>query len=391
MTFKINCIPFLILFSLANCSGDRETEIPENIASVENLEVFELPEQPLQVIQFNREISYGSTEEVIIGQINGIAVDGQKNVYIADDDHVMIHLFDESGTYIQSIGDEGKGPGEFMGMGNLNINHPYLYAQDYRQQRLNLFDLETKAFRKTIKLQSENQKMDELSGFYPMTYTFMPNSDMLLVGFSQSVSMGNIDEDLKIRYYKMNLEGTYVSEKILEVKSSGFLFERTSNSFMVMPSPFGRKAFLNVSSDGTIYKAWSEDFVIYRYNLSGEHLGAWYYSNFSKAPLTLNEALSQRENNETYHRIVKNMDLPETWPAFDKMLIDDQNRLWVAAVVEDKEVYKWWVLDVDGSPLAAFSWPRSRSIEVIKENNVYVKETDDMGLSTIARYEIKGI
>jgi len=390
MSLKFYSIFFSIILILASCSGHNETQLPEHIANIKNLEVFELPEDALLSISFNREISFGSDDEILIGRISSIATDQKANVYIADNEQKTIHLFDEAGTYIQSIGQEGKGPGEFMGIVNLNINPPYIYAHDYRQDRLNLFDLETRTFVKAIKLRSENTTIDIPPRFNPSGYKIIPNSDLLLIPFTQSVSIDQINKERHSLYFKMDLQGNYHPKSVLETKSADYLADRSGDSYMVMSSPFGRKPFTDISSTGTIYTAWSEDFLLYRYNLSGDQLGAWYYSDFKKTSLSQKEALSQRENSETYQRIVKNMDLPKAWPAFDDLLIDDKDRLWIATIVKNKSIYKWWVLDIDGTPLATFTWPRARSIEVIKNGKAYVKETDESDLSTIVRYNIEG-
>ena len=381
----------LLLVFIAGCSGNKDIKIPEQIASIENLKVFELSKNSPRPISFDREISYEAGDEVLIGRINSIAADSRGNLYVADDEQKTIHLFDNNGTYIQSFGKKGKGPGEFLGLNNLSIKAPYLYIHDYRQNRLNLFDLETRNFTKAIKLRSENINIDIPPRFRPSGYKIIPDSDTLLISFTQSVSMDNLNKERYTRYYKMDLEGKYIPKKILETKSAQFLADRTGNSFMVMPSPFGRRPFSEITSDGTLFTAWSENFVINRYNQSGEQEGAWYYSNFQKAPLTQEEALNERENSKTYQRIVKNMDLPDTWPTFDKLLLDDKNRLWIATVVEDKTVYRWWIMDTNGEPLATFTWPRSRSIETIKHGKAYVKETEDSGLSKIVRYKFSGI
>jgi len=75
--------------------------------------------------------------------------------------------------------------------------------------------------------------------------------------------------------------------------------------------------------------------------------------------------------------VIRETDLPTTWPALDKMLVDDKNRLWVAVIVADQDIYQWWVLDgSDGSLLARFTWPRTRQIEVVKNGKLYTSEAN---------------
>ena len=87
---------------------------------------------------------------------------------------------------------------------------------------------------------------------------------------------------------------------------------------------------------------------------------------------------------------MKFMKLPRTWPVLTFMKIDDQDRLWVATVVKNMNVYQWWVLNTNGKLIARFNWPRSKPIKVIKNGNIYTRETDTTtGMSKIVRYRIE--
>jgi len=57
------------------CSGETKMELPEHIAGIENLTVYELPENPPQNIDFILEMSFGDSDDIIIGRIAGVAAD----------------------------------------------------------------------------------------------------------------------------------------------------------------------------------------------------------------------------------------------------------------------------------------------------------------------------
>ena len=48
-----------------------------------------------------------------LGDVTGVAVDGEGNVYVSDRLGSRIWAFDESGVLLQGIGGKGEGPGEF--------------------------------------------------------------------------------------------------------------------------------------------------------------------------------------------------------------------------------------------------------------------------------------
>jgi len=47
-------------------------------------------------------------------RIRGITVDNEENIYVIDWGNYRIQKFDKNGSYIQSFGRWGQGPGEFQ-------------------------------------------------------------------------------------------------------------------------------------------------------------------------------------------------------------------------------------------------------------------------------------
>lgn len=62
------------------------------------------------------EISIGELEgpeEYLFGRIGSLAVDEDHNVYVFDTQAFEVRVFDATGTYLETLGREGEGPGEF--------------------------------------------------------------------------------------------------------------------------------------------------------------------------------------------------------------------------------------------------------------------------------------
>lgn len=88
--------------------------------------------------------------------------------------------------------------------------------------------------------------------------------------------------------------------------------------------------------------------------------------------------------------LVSQNEIPDTWPAMDRMLIDDDGRLWVATIVEDLSVFEWWVLDESGEFITTFEWSRDELIEVVKNGKMYTRQTDEeTGLQQVVRYRVE--
>ena len=53
-------------------------------------------------------------EEYIFGRIGSIAVDDDWTVYVFDDQAYHVQVYDSAGTYVETLGGRGEGPGKFM-------------------------------------------------------------------------------------------------------------------------------------------------------------------------------------------------------------------------------------------------------------------------------------
>lgn len=82
--------------------------------------------------------------------------------------------------------------------------------------------------------------------------------------------------------------------------------------------------------------------------------------------------------------------MPEYWPAINNLIIDDENRLWISTIVDDFDIYEWWILEKSGEVITRFEWPRDYPIEVVKCGYMYTRETNEKtGLEEVVRYRIK--
>lgn len=55
----------------------------------------------------------GDDEDVLLGVVTSIAVDGEGRVYLLDAQLNVVHVFSPDGEFLREIGREGEGPGEF--------------------------------------------------------------------------------------------------------------------------------------------------------------------------------------------------------------------------------------------------------------------------------------
>ena len=61
----------------------------------------------------------GDDDDMLFGVVGRILVDGMGNSYLLDQQLSEIHVFDESGEWLRTMGRQGEGPGEFQNAGDM--------------------------------------------------------------------------------------------------------------------------------------------------------------------------------------------------------------------------------------------------------------------------------
>jgi len=159
-------------------------------------------------------------------------------------------------------------------------------------------------------------------------------------------------------------------------------------------TPFYGESITAISSEGFIYHVQPDHFLVQVFKHDGTYQRAFSYPN-QKVRLTEASAIEVgipelgTSNPDLFINSITLIDLPESWPVITNMIIDDQNRLWISTIVEDFDVYEWWVLENTGELITKFEWPRNEPIEVVKNGYIYTRETEEeTGQQQVVRYRI---
>ncbi len=381
--------PFLLLLIIVTwgCSPQKKKELPKEFQKLKNLTVHSIDSIPSKTIEFEKEVVYEDSKMVLIGRMGDMAVDNLGRVFIADVQNQEIVVFEPGGRLSAQLGGEGKGPSEFGYIKSLQIRKDRLYVYDPQQQGVRVITLDSLSEDKSVLLARNREKYQALHKSYPWIHKiFVKNNGTYLAEFVENSSTPNKEwQNIEIRglLYLLESTGEIASNRLIEFKE-----EIRTNMGLIAPiKPFFGNALTVLSSDNSIYWAGPDYFLIKVYSPNGAYQHAFYYPH-NKISLTRASAI-EAEVPDLIIRNMKSMDLPRTWPVLTDMKIDDQDRLWIAATVEDMKVYQWWVLENTGELITRFTWPRSKPIQVIKNGYLYARESDEeTGLEEIVRYRI---
>ena len=381
----------------------QESDQPDS-----NVEDDTTTETPAAIeFQFKREQTFGSSDDVLLGVFYAVAVDSQNRVYMADRDQTKIHVFHPNGTFLTSLGREGRGPGEFFGIRKdtfIKTESGKLYVTDGDKRfahRVHVFLLDDLTFSHTFIIAADNKKdfAKELNG-YNATRVYPLKSGDFLIPYRRP-EYAYRDEISYIRYMIQDSERTILDGPILEQQDQInliYLVEDTEVPYNAIRTfPFFGKSLFAISGDDVIYTARSEEFKIDVRNIEGSVMRTIRYP-FTKLEASRGELIDLYEEKErsvmgegVEEAMIAQADsIPDTWPALNDLLVDDDNRLWVSTIVENFDIYEWWVLEASGELITKFEWPRNEPIEVIKNGYMYTRETDEeTGLEQSVRYKIE--
>lgn len=399
---------FIILFIgfLANPKNAKAIVEGAEVAPSERLIKVAADTDTTDNIKLTRDAHFGSTDNVIVGSIETFTVDQKDRVFIADGDQTTVQVFNPEGEYITSLGRQGRGPKEFRMISphtRMAIHSNQLYVSDSKLnfiQRLQVFNLDDLSFDRTIKLIPENQddyfqlKAMVPEEFYPLT------EETFLVAYHLIPSQQRDNKGF-IHYVHQDEHGKILSKPVLTQIDLTYLTRTVrgrANYAAIETFPFFEKSLMVASEEDYLYAVnHTSEFKITVYDSKGNQIRSFQHP-FDNRPLNRRELIERYDNTMSHlgpgnvaANMIKEADnLPEIWPAIENMLIDDQNRLWISTIVDDLEVYQWWVVDAsDGSLLARFEWPRDKPIEEVKNGYMYTLETDEKGVDNIIKYNIE--
>ncbi|REL37788.1 6-bladed beta-propeller [Rhodohalobacter sp. SW132] len=409
-------ILFALLVLFISCSSEPENDPAVDGAppDLQNVIVIEKNSSPESTITFIRDLviddsdATGSWYHSTSGGFAfggsdffaGLEVDDTGKIYVGDNYEKVIHVFDSTGAYLRRLGGEGRGPGEFEGIFDIKIHSDQLFAFDYFQFRSTFFSLDSLDVIDVRNVYTNRAPdREELRGL-PSRPVSLISDDLFIVRYKDEMKNANygtehynLDQELLVRYYVVDREGKIRSEMIDELKDMENITAVVDGNhlFNLSPVPFLQQPMISISNEGTIFTANSEDPLVKLHNKNGDYIRAFYIP-MEKKSIDREEIIDLiAQDDEINTNLLLHAELPEKWPALSDIVTDDENRLWVATIPKSEElIHEWWVLQDTGELIATFKWPGNRSIEKIKNDYVYARETmETTGQQRVVRYRIE--
>ena len=300
-------------------------------------------------------------DEYVIGRLAGMLRLPDGNILIADAMAHELRVFDARGRFVRKVGRAGEGPGEYGLLTQiLDYAGDSIVVIDNEGSRATVLD-PTLGF-----VRRYHPRLTETRARQPFTSHqvegFFADGRALVSDFSSACdprSERSFCED-SVAFYRTNEEGT------TEARFGRFVHSRRQ-AFRVRPgvstgwSEPHPQAMWVVRGDRFYYAdAKRFEVQVYRSDGSLERIvrvaaAAPRYTKkdvWPAAPSTTGTGEAGRELRRVMQQAQDNATLPDTFPAFSDLLVDDAGNLWIREYLPPSKIRevppRWFVFDAEG-------------------------------------------
>ena len=262
-----------------------------------------------------------------------IEEDPRGNVYVLDYRANNIKIFSSEGKFINTIGRQGQGPGEFNGPFFLAVTKDRIYVWDFRNRRICVLthDGEFIISKEIPKIRERIQNIKPL-----------PNGDVIVEKEITYYEDLGRPQECKIELYSADLEykKTIYSKNIWRtryIKKPGL---------RNIPQPYPPLVYWDVSPRGQIVLGYSEKYEIEIYDSQGSKISSFTQSYepvklakadkdaFFKNIVSFSSDGQRKRGAPDF--IVKNTKFPDHKPAFQGLLVDSEGNILVCPYREKR-------------------------------------------------------
>jgi hypothetical protein len=389
----LRTIPLLILIplTLQSCSSPEETDLKNSEPPFKGL-----PE--LEVTQI-KDITDENASEFFFASNNfhHMAISNDGSFFVSNRGNKKIYHFNRDGEYLSSIGQEGRGPGEFQLWPKFDIaTNNSLFTLDEQTGMVSRFSYQNGEWN----LDSDFQLNKKES--YSPENIFVTSQDKLLIEYhpSHSSLIANLNSNKEVTkaHSIYTSTGELIEENWLEVpfnQRMAFTMERGAS--VTMPFPYASKAITKVGQDDNIYLAWTKDFNLKIYDLGNSQIDS---IKFGSANTPLTEELRQQaldsaslpylgtgQAQEKFEQALFDR-IPTTAPALSDMHIDRSSGDIIVQRFTFSDEPNWMLLDQSGNRVGVFRLDEDLKVFDYRDGRIIGSIDTDKGFPAVRVVEL---
>lgn len=390
-------IPASLCIVVAACAGGDAAATNPTVVDSAGVTVVENPAAALEAAE---RWSVDPEPELDLGTVDGEAAyrftrladamllsDGR--VVAADAGSGEIRYYGPDGRHLRTVGGEGSGPGEFRSLQRLvRLEGDSVLAHDWRNRRLSIFGPSGDLVREQA-----------LGGPTPLDLRGWLADPGLVVARLRIVSRSPpVDGRHQRTLWLVGLDRSGTVEDTLLSAPGGETYVKSyGDRFTVTGLPFGRSTRVAVATDRLV-TGYTERFE-YRVREPGGDVRRIVRTEHEPRPVTdravdrfidlRTEGIEREDRRRRIRELYREAPTPETMPAFQDLMVDAAERVWVRAFEPFREEgSRWTVFDPDGRVRAVAELPARFTPLQIMEDRVLGRWRDELDVEHVRLYRL---
>ncbi len=311
-------------------------------------------------------------DEPVIGDAVGVIRLPEGGVVIADRALSSLRFFDADGSFTRSVGRAGRGPGEFEYIATMHRCGDSLYVQDIGHRSISVLTIDG--------VLSRAPSYAEIYG-ERSTYHSACNGSGVFVhnGWSRNEDQTPGRTRWIVPYWLTNTDGVIRTELGDHAGSERLVIPGGSG-----PHPLGRNPVLAIGRE-RVYIGTADSFLVMAFALDGKLAGALRNTDADLrttaediARFKLLDTLGANEMDKASSlREWSTVEFPPTIPAYDAMLVDAADHVWVRRYPRGADQHaEWLVFSSSGEQVATVRLPSTLTVHEVGLDYVLGIEVD---------------
>jgi hypothetical protein len=325
-------------------------------------------------LQLQQDLHVSDNEQFYLGDIRDVAIDDSGHIYVADGQAHHVKILSADGSFIDSLGTQGRGPGEFERPSQVFFARDSLYVLDRYYGELSSFG-PNREFERRLSLHAQSRPVQILT------------ASTTLVGVYERPFLPDHDSLRNLAIRTMSFDGT-AGDTLFTAPPPQIHVEQGDDYVRFRQIPFARSPHVTADPTGHVHYAWSDSLTVMRYDQTGHPRDTVDipYTSVSITEADREQALAERPP-ET-KKAVRD-EIPSTKPAFDHFLVDDQGRYWFGRPTSNPDSTAWWVTQPDKQRVLTDTLTSDVEILNVQDGHAYGRTTTETGAPALVRYRIQ--
>lgn len=380
----IPTLSIILLFTA--CSSSDSLDEYSARPDFDQLTVFEI-ENLFNISTFNDGDFFASISKVAVGDDN--------TIFVSDPQVRKIYLFDQNGDYMEYLGGEGEGPGEFRQIGTVSLLAPdTLHVVDWQMARITFFSKKQGKWTAVKYFDRPTGAREYGSDIFFTFNSLYPHTHGYLGRFTSSFTPADTTTHSFAYYTKFDYElnPTDNQEYLMHVLSKPIVNRVPGRSVSVMPVPEEHRILYSNTTNGYKVSTWTGgNRIVISHITEDDSTGFEFPSNRVQIAEDEKKELVERRIPDPDNAMISREELRNYIPEYKgfsrQIIIDDQERIWILTRPFEDDDPEWLIYNKSGDLLAAAPHPGG-TFMYIKNNRVYVSLTSIDGEPAFGVYTI---